>query len=142
MRVVIDTNVFVSGLLLPESTPGRIMQAWRDGQFEVVMSDPMLDEIERVLQYPKIQSRLGWTDDVISRYVELLRFRTDVVSVDPSTEASTIATNQPVRDPGDLIVLQTFIAGSADVVVSGDKDLLALDDEFPVERPSEFSQRL
>jgi len=142
MRVVIDTNVFVSGLLLPESTPGRIVQAWRDGQFEVVMSDPMLDEIERVLLYPKIQSRLGWTDDVISRYVGLLRFKTDVVSIDRPAVASAIAKKQPVRDAGDLIVLQTFIAGAADVIVSGDKDLLTLGDGYPVERPSEFSQRL
>lgn len=142
MRVVIDTNVFVSGLLLPESIPGRIVQAWRDGHFEVVMSDLLLNEIERVLLYPKIQGRLGWSTDVVSRYVGLLRFKTDVVSVDPMALSSAIAARQPVRDASGLIVLHTFLAGHADIIVSGDKDLLALGNAYPVERPSEFSQRL
>ena len=139
MRVVVDTNVFVSGLLLPESVPGRIVQAWRDGQFEIVMSEPLLDEVERVLLYPKIQSRLGWTVEAVSRYVGLLRFKTDVVSIDlshPSQAAKPI-----VRNANDLIVLQTFIGGNATVIVSGDKDLLALRDAYPVERPAEFAER-
>ncbi len=139
MRVVVDTNVFVSGLLLPESVPGRIVQAWRDGQFEIVMSEPLLDEVERVLLYPKIQSRLGWTVEAVSRYVGLLRFKTDVVSIDLSQPSQ--AANPVVRDVNDLIVLQTFLAGNASVIVSGDKDLLALRDTYPVERPAEFAER-
>lgn len=74
MRVVLDTNVLVSGLLVPSSPPGQIVQAWRHGQFTVVMSDPLPKEVERVLGYPKIQKRLGWTPDLIVRYVSLLRF--------------------------------------------------------------------
>ena len=45
MRVVIDTNVFVSGLMLPASVPGRILAAAHSGAFEIVLSEPILQEI-------------------------------------------------------------------------------------------------
>ena len=45
MRVVLDTNVLVSGLMLPESRPGKIVAAWRAGQFDLVVSEPLLAEI-------------------------------------------------------------------------------------------------
>ena len=69
MRAVIDTNVFISGLMLPNSTPGRIINAWRTGHFALVLSEPMLTEISTVLGYPKIRKRIGWNDGTISRDV-------------------------------------------------------------------------
>lgn len=66
MRVVLDTNVFVFGLMLPQSLPGRIVAAWRDGEFDLVLSEPMLEEITRVLAYPKISRRLGWDLDKLT----------------------------------------------------------------------------
>lgn len=62
MKVVIDTNILLSGLMLPSSIPGRIMQAWRDNRFELVLSQFQLDEIGRVLAYPKIRKRLQWVN--------------------------------------------------------------------------------
>ena len=55
MRVVLDTNVVVSGLMLPDSTPGRIVAAWAESEFDVVSSPEQLAEIARVLGYPKIR---------------------------------------------------------------------------------------
>jgi predicted nucleic acid-binding protein len=46
------------------------------------------------------------------------------------------------RDPDDIPVLATLIAGKADVLVTGDADLLVLREQFPVETPREFVQRL
>lgn len=48
LRIVLDTNVLVSGLAYPGSIPGRIVAAWRQGGFELVLSRHILDEMVRV----------------------------------------------------------------------------------------------
>lgn len=135
MRVVLDTNVFISGLFLPMSVPGRIVQAWHKAQYTLVVSDPMLDEIERVLNYPKIQQRLGWSSDQFERYVFFLRFYSDVVSV---TNVLPTIPEDLLRDPKDIPILATFLAGSADWLVSGDDDLITMRDRYPICNPREF----
>ena len=135
MRVVLDTNVLVSGLMLPESVPGKIVAAWRGAQFEWVLSEPMLDEIGRVLSYPRIHARLGWGKDEIANFLLLLRFKSDVVDIAPEKGRGT-------RDPGDDPVLATLLASGADCLVSGDGDLLALRDRYPVLTPADFARRI
>jgi len=135
VKVVLDTNVLLSGLMLPESVPGRIVRAWRAAQFELVLSEPMLDEVGRVLAYPKIKKRLNWDQDTISRFLLLLRFKADVVEFGS-------ATVEVARDPQGAPVLATLIAGGADHLVTGDKDLLTLRDVYPIVTPAEFASRL
>ena len=135
MKVVLDTNVLVSGLMLPDSVPGRIVAAWRGAQFDLAMSEPLLDEIGRVLSYPKIQGRLRWGGDEIARFLLLLRFKADIVDI--TNENAGVP-----RDPGDDPVLATLLAADADCLVSGDSDLLALRDRFPIQTPAEFVRRL
>jgi len=135
VKVVLDTNVLVSGHMLPESVPGRIVAAWRGAQFELAMSEPPLDEIGRVLSYPKIQGRLRWGQDEIARFLLLLRFKADVVDI--AGEKASVP-----RDPGDDPVLATLLAAGADCLVSGDSDLLAMRDRFPIQAPAEFVRRL
>ena len=106
MRVVLDTNVLISGLMLPTSLPGRIVEAWRSGAFELVLSEPMVEEIGRVLAYPKIRKRIGWSDEA------------------------------------DTPVLAALIAGVAELLVSGDSDLLELRESYSIVSPSEFAARL
>ena len=135
MKVVLDTNVLVSGLMLPDSVPGRIVAAWRGAQFELAMSEPQLDEIGRVLSYSKIQRRLRWSQDEIARFLLLLRFKADIVDI--RSENISVPC-----DPGDNPVLATLLAADADCLVSGGSDLLALRDRFPIETPAEFARRL
>lgn len=135
MKVVLDTNVLVSGLMLPDSVPGRIVAAWRGAQFDLALSEPLLDEIGRVLSYPKIQGRLRWGGDEIARFLLLLRFKADIVDI--AAEKAGVP-----RDPGDDPVLATLLAADADCLVSGDGDLLALRDRFPIQTPAEFVRRL
>lgn len=135
MKVVLDTNVLVSGLMLPDSVPGRIVAAWRNAQFELAMSEPLLDEIGRVLSYPRIQGRLRWGQDEIARFLLLLRFKADIFDI-------TGAKSSVPGDPGDDPVLATLLAADADCLVSGDSDLLALRDRFPIQTPAEFVRRL
>jgi len=132
---VLDTNVLVSGLMLPESVPGKIVAAWRGAQFELVLSEPLLDEIGRVLSYPRIRACLGWGKDEIANLRLLLRFKSDVVDIARENGRRT-------RDPGDDPVLATLLASGADCLVSGDGDLLALRDRYPVLTPADFARRI
>ena len=69
MRVVLDANVFVSSILSGAGTPARILDAWRDERFQLLISDAILDEMGRVLRYPKIAQRHGWTEAEIDRFL-------------------------------------------------------------------------
>jgi len=135
MKVVLDTNIFLSGLMLPESIPDKIISAWRSSAFELVLSEPMLVEIARVLTYPKIRKRIAWKDEDIDHFIGLLRFHAEVVDIQ-DTHAIV------PRDPDDAPVLAAFIASGADCLVSGDQDLLELRDDYVIETAVEFSRRL
>lgn len=135
MRVVLDTNVFISGLMLPKSIPGRIVTAWRNAHFDLALSAPMLEEIAKVLAYPKIAKRLQWDDHLIDQFILLLRFKTLIVDI------GQIEAVVP-DDANDNMVLATLLASQADYLISGDNDLLALRDQYPILTPAEFAQKL
>ena len=134
MRVILDTNVLVSGLMFPKSVPGRAVAAWREGRFELVLPLAQLQEIGRVLAYPRIRKFLRWDDDEIGRFLKQLYLRAEVV--EPA------AGELEVRDRSDLHVLQAIAAGAAELLVSGDEDLLALRSRYAIETPAEFAKRL
>ena len=135
MKIVLDTNVLLSGLMYRESVPGRIVTAWREGEFDVVMSPEQLNEIGRVLAYPKIRRVLRWDDRKIEAFVKQLRLRVETVRIDRTAGAI-------VRDPEDAPILAILITAGADMLVTGDGDLLAVSDRFPIFTPSQFSRRL
>ena len=56
MRVVLDTNVVVSAVLIRRGNERRILDAWRRGAFDLVISPPLLEELGRVLSYPRIRN--------------------------------------------------------------------------------------
>ena len=135
MKVVLDTNVLLSGLMFPEGIPGRIVAAWTEARFEVAVSLEQLAEIGRVLEYPKIRSRLGWDDQQIELFIKQLYIRVEVI------ELGAVSAEVP-RDPDDAPTLATLAAANADVLVTGDNDLLALRDRYSIETPAEFVRRL
>lgn len=131
LRIVLDTNVLVSGVAYPASIPGRIVNAWYQGGLEVVLSRYILDEMVRVL--PRL-SRIQLTSDEIRDLADNLMFLADIV--DPAPEA-----NVDLRDPADRLILATFCAANARYLITGDKDLLALDQQYPIITPSIFWAR-
>ena len=135
MKIVLDTNVVLSGLMAPQGTPGRIMAAWRDARFDVVISIEQLAEIGRVLVYPKIHRKLKWTEQQIEQFLRQLYIRTEVI------ELHSTAVVVP-RDSKDVPILATLIVSGADVLVSGDRDLLELRSKYPIQTPTEFVRRL
>jgi putative PIN family toxin of toxin-antitoxin system len=115
IRVVIDTVGFVRAMMGPTSAWGELVFR-RSHQFETVLSNQMLIEIERVLLYPKVVRKLK-SPSAASRS-----------ALDAAITGATIAevTNVPAicRDPGDDIVLATALAGEAAFILSEDNDLL------------------
>jgi putative PIN family toxin of toxin-antitoxin system len=134
MRVVIDTNVFVSGLMLPTSVPGRILAAGFAGGFEIVLCEAMLQEIGTALRYPKVRKRIALSDEELDRYVQALRFMADVV------EPAGVAVSVP-GDRGDDVILATLVVAKVDWLVTGDAALLALANRYPIANPAEFAAR-
>jgi uncharacterized protein len=139
MRVVLDTNVLVSGLARSTGAPGRVVEAWRAGEFELVVSDALLDEASRVFAYPKVRALLdkgGITTAMINEFLEIIRFKAITVEIAGVTVPVT------PRDAGDLHVVQAFVASGAEYLVTGDRrDLLALDMRGVV-GVAEFERRL
>lgn len=131
LRVVLDTNVLVSGLAYPGSVPGRIVTTWRQGGLDVVLSHYILDELARVL--PRLP-RLGMTHGEIRDLVDSLMFLADIVEPEGEQAAD-------LRDPADQPVLLTLLAAKANYLITGDKDLLALANRYPIVTPTEFWMR-
>jgi uncharacterized protein len=120
--------VLVSAILSPRGTPARLLRAWRDGAFELVVSPALLGEVDRVLRYPKIARRINTSDAIALR--ELLEGATLVSDPDggPSVRAS---------DPDDDYLIALAEAQRA-VLVTGDRVLVALSDRIPVYEPAAF----
>lgn len=135
MRIVLDTNVLVSGLMYPGSVPGRAVAAWLDGHFDLLLSVEQLAEIGRVLAYPKIRRILKWDRAVIEAFLKQLYVRSDTVDI------TDVAVEVP-GDASDSAILATAIAGGADWLVTGDAYLLVLRDRYPILSTVEFVQRV
>lgn len=131
LRVVLDTNVLVSGLAYPGSIPGRIVGNWRQGGLDVVLSHYILDEMVRVL--PRL-SKVTLSALEIRDLADSFMFLADMVEPGDGQEAR-------LRDPADQPVLATFMAAQAQYLVTGDKDLLALADRYPILTPAVFWTR-
>jgi putative PIN family toxin of toxin-antitoxin system len=103
--------VWVSGLILPDSPPGRVLEAVRRGRVEAVASWELVEEIVEVLGRPRLR-RYGITEtDAEDVLILLAPFL-------PSVEIDV-----PIRDPDDAPVVAAALQGNAEAIVSGDSDL-------------------
>lgn len=113
IRAVLDTNTIVSGVGWG-GPPGAVLDAALDGRYELITSPALLTELRRVLSYPKLQTVVGDADELI----KLLALAAIVVT---PTETVTIS-----RDSDDDRLIEAALEADADVIVSGDRDLLTL----------------
>lgn len=119
MRVVLDVNVLVSAVISSRGSPGKILELWRRELFDLVLSPPILEELSRVIHYPRIQKRYNLQGDRIERFLNLIR--SDSTIVEPTSECVIIE-----DDPSDNRYLECALEGDANYIVSGDKHLLKL----------------
>jgi uncharacterized protein len=132
LRVVLDVNVLVSALLSRAGAPGRLIALWLEGAFELVVSETLLAELGRALAYPKLREHISRED--AAEFIAVLR-------ATASIHADADRVDHVSRDPGDDYLL-ALAKASASVLVSGDRDLLVLAPELPIEEPAAFLDHL
>ena len=109
MRVVLDTNVFLSALISPHGPSDAIYRAWRAARFEIVTSAAQLDELTRASRYPRFKSilqphRVGAMVNNLQRAIVL----------------DSLPSVGEADDPFDTFLLAMAVGGDADYLVTGD----------------------
>jgi putative PIN family toxin of toxin-antitoxin system len=121
VRVVLDTNVVLSALVFRGGAAGLVRQAWQRGLIVPLVSAFTVQELVRVLAYPKFRLTKAEQEELLADFL-------------PYAQTVRIAQPPPVvsecRDVMDLPFIQLAVAGQAQVRVSGDRDLLAIAAEF------------
>jgi hypothetical protein len=117
MRIILDTNIIVSGLVSEHGAPAQLLNAWTDKSFSLVTSVTQITEFQSVTRRPSVRPLI--TPAHIGRFInDLHRFAT-VLDRLPAVDRS--------RDPNDNFLLAMAELGAADYLVTGDKrDVLAL----------------
>jgi len=138
LRLVLDTNQFVSGLLVRQGLPAQVLDAWQRREFLLITSPPIIAEIRSTLNCPRIRRKYLLTDDDVERLVTLLKQDALVVPGEIDVAGAIPA------DPTDDMVLACAIEGRADLIVSSDHHLLNLSEYqgIPIVTAREFLERL
>ena len=129
MRAVLDVNVIVSAVLSRSGTPARVLSAWSQGAFDLVVSPKLLAELARVLEYPKIREHVV-PDEALSLVDWLERSST---IIDDPTDPPPIASPDPDDD-----YLIGLAAHAQAMLVTGDDHLLGLAADVPIVSPADF----
>lgn len=134
MRVVIDPNVLVSAAISSAGPPRAIVDAWTDERFELIASPAVIEELRDVLHRPKLRRWISL--DLADAFVDGLA-QDAMLTADPSALPGLS------RDPDDDYLIALARATGADYLVSGDHDLLDLEDpDPPVLSPRQFADLL
>ncbi len=118
MRAVIDTNILIRALIKPHGTVGPVLHRLRNGEYTLIYSEPLLDELLAKLALPRIRNKYAIDDETITALIALLALRGELVI--PRRKVRVC------RDPKDDMVIEAALAGAAEVIVTGDDDLLTL----------------
>jgi uncharacterized protein len=131
-RVVLDNNVLVSGLLLPRSVPGQAFQLALSTS-DILVSEATLNELADVLSRKKFDRYVSVQDRQ-----DFLRLLSRVAEVVPATYAI-----HACMDPKDNMLLEVTVNGSADLLVTGDRDVLSMNpfQGVPIVMPSKYIRR-
>ena len=109
MKIVIDTNIYLSGLIFPESFPGKVLMLARRGKIQVYCSKFILDEIERNLMV-----KFGYSDAETQKFIdEILKF---VQVIQPQIKLDIVKEKKE-----DNNILECAIVSKATYLITGDK---------------------
>lgn len=134
MRALLDVNVLIAGLLSRTGSPARLLGKWLEGEFELVVTDLLPDELERTLARPKLRRLLD--ADEVNAFLELLRDGPAEHVEDPEAPPSIHS-----RDPKDDYLIAAAQSAHA-TLVTGDTHLLELSGSIPVVSPRAFLESL
>ena len=122
IRVVLDTNVLVSALLFEGGRLAWIRQSWQSGRITPVLAEPTARELLGVLAYPTFQLKPA----------EIEQFLAEVLPWSETWRQPLEPFQLLCRDSKDQVFLDLALSASVEVLVSGDADLLALQDQLMV----------
>jgi len=135
LRLVFDTNCIVSALLFEQGKLAWMRPFWQAGDHKPLASKATVQELIRVLTYPKFKLREPQIQALLADYL-------------PFVESVELPENIPLlpdcRDKNDQMFIELATIGRADVLISGDADLLVMADAcgFAIETPADFHQRM
>lgn len=115
IKVVIDTNIWVSSLLNPSGFPAKLRESFEKGDFHVVISEPILEEIAEVFSRPRIKDKYGISEIDIKELLTLIEERAEHVLL---SKDITIC-----RDRDDNSIIETAIKGQAAYLITRDDDI-------------------
>ena len=133
IRAVLDANVVVSAVLTPAGIPAQILDSWRDERFALLVSPAILEEIARVLEYPRIARLHRWPRARLREFVAEFGYLGIMTP-------GELRLNIVRHDPVDNRYLECAVEGVADYLVSGDRDLLDVHEHggIPIVTPKTF----
>jgi len=128
MKVVIDTNVFISGIFW-KGKSNNILNLWKEGKITTVASSDMISELTKVLSGFKIQL----SEDMIKQWANMI-LRNSIL-VGPKEKINAVK-----DDPKDNMFLEAAVAGKAEYIITQDKHLLKLKTHqgTKIAKPEEF----
>lgn len=132
LKAVVDTSVIVRGILTPVGHSREVLFAWQNGIFSLVTSLPLLEELEKVLHYPRL-SKYNLTEKTITQIINNLQKYGLVMRGEQEVDVIK-------ADPQDNLVLAAALESQADYIVTADYHLhdLKLYQEIPILWPGEF----
>ena len=117
MRIIIDTNIFVSGLLNKKGAPGQVIDAVLQGDITALMSDVTFNELKEVLNRPRLLSYFEKAQVKPTKFLELLELLIEMVSV------QSVECEVKIRDIKDQPFIElAAISPKPDFLITGDKD--------------------
>lgn len=127
IRAVLDTNVLISSIFW-RGPPYKVVKAGLEGKYRPVISTPILEELA-----DKLRGKFEVPEDKIGLLVDILLVNSEVV--EPSSEIDIVE-----DDPSDNKIIECAVDGNAGFVVTGDSDLLDLEDYegMKIVEPSRF----
>lgn len=136
MRVVLDTNVVVSAILFTKGHLTWLREGWSKGRFLPLIDTPCAEELLRVLAYPKFRLMADEIHSLLGAYLPFAE------TVDTANAKSSKLPR--CRDPHDQKFLTLAQAGKTDVLVTGDRALLAIAglSRLAIETPVAFGRRI
>jgi hypothetical protein len=137
LKVVLDTNVILSGTILDYGPSYEILEAWRQDRFLLIISEALIEEAQEKLREPRLQKNYRLTQGEIQRLLRALRKHSRLVP-------GRLTLRVIKEDPEDDQVIIAAVEGGADYIISGDRHLQDLGEYqgIKVLSPAQFAARL
>ena len=120
MKVVLDANIFVSAVISGKGNPARVLQLRLDEEMEVVLTLAILEEIRRVIYYPRLRKAHRLPDKEIELFLRLIAER--AAFIEPNVELQVV-----VDDPDDDMYIECAVSSNAEFIITGDKHLVDIE---------------